>query len=141
MTGSPTIFHITQHKAGSQWIFQLLQRCAREKIVDPKEKNAQFIHDPIVPGMVYPTLYITFEMYEAIPKPTDSRRLVVCRDLRDILISNYFSWLVSHPLIENLAGIRQCLTQVPAERGLLWILDNWLPVQAQIFASWVAARE
>jgi len=33
MKKQPTIFHITYHKAGSQWVAEILKHCAPERLL------------------------------------------------------------------------------------------------------------
>ncbi len=97
---SPAVFHVTHWKAGSSWITRILRRCDRQRVVDPRQSEAhlvaQFVEDPIEPHGVYPRLYLTREEFESVALPPDWRRFVVIRDLRDTLISAYFSVKLSH---------------------------------------------
>ena len=57
-------------------------------------QNHQFLHKPMGAGRIYPTLYITREQFESVPPPLAG--FVVIRDLRDTLVSLYFSLKHSH---------------------------------------------
>src|SRR5262249_30688744 len=71
-----------------------------------------------------------------------SRRFVVIRDLRDTLVSAYFSLRYSHaPMSEHLRAMRQALFGLSEEDGLILLLDTWLPIRAQVQWSWLNARE
>jgi hypothetical protein len=65
----PTVFHLTQYKAGSQWIYHILKRCAPERVVTPKLEVAHGIKDPILAGHIYPTVYLTKEKFDQIKNP------------------------------------------------------------------------
>ena len=58
-----TVFHITHVKSGSQWVYQILEECASPRIVKPRVKVAQFYEDPILPGKVYPTVYVPYDRF------------------------------------------------------------------------------
>jgi hypothetical protein len=137
-----TIFHITQYKAGSQWIYHILRRCDPERIVPPKLGVSQFVEDPIVQGRIYPTVYVTREVYERTRKPVNSAYFIILRDLRDILVSAYFSVKYSHPpLNDRMATARQELFARNVEDGYIWLMENWLSESANIGRSWVQNGE
>jgi hypothetical protein len=137
----PTIFHITQHKAGSQWIYNILLRCVPERLVHPKLDCAQFAWGDIVPGKIYPTIYLPRALFYKKALPARSRHFVVLRDPRDVLVSAFFSVTASHPELGNVSSVRRKLSRMSQEDGLLWTLYWWLPWNAVIFESWVKSRE
>jgi lipopolysaccharide transport system ATP-binding protein len=136
-----TIFHITQYKAGSQWIHQILLRCAAPRIVSPKLWAAHFLQDRIIEGGIYPTVYVTKEEYEDTPKPPGSASFVILRDLRDIAVSAYFSIKFSHPEIGRIGERRKALVSRDVENGYIWLFDNWMHYSAKIGRSWVESGE
>jgi hypothetical protein len=137
-----TIFHITHWKAGSQWLNKILRELAPGRIVAPQIDETQFLKTPVVSGAVYPTLYVTKEQFFSVPLPANCKKFVVLRDLRDTLVSGYFSIRYSHPVIDGrLANWRERLNSMPIESGLLMLMDEWLPACALIQESWVASNE
>ena len=138
----PTVFHITHWKAGSQWLHKILLELHPERIVSPRVNERQFLETPLVCAAIYPTVYITKEQFYSITLPTDYRKFVIIRDLRDTLVSGYFSIRYSHTLIDDrLARWRNFLNAMSTEAGLLMLLDEWLPGAARIQESWIAASE
>ncbi len=138
----PTIFHITHHKAGSQWINRLLHALVPDRVVDPEVFNKHFLGRPITPGKVYPTLYLTREQFESVKLPANSRRFVMIRDLRDTLVSLYFSRRNSHEIMhQGMRDQRRVLSEVSPEEGLLYLLEGELGRVAQVQWSWVAAGD
>ena len=149
----PTVFHVTHHKSGSQWVAEILQQCAPERFRRPRTDLSFFYERPIEPGMVYLTLYVPRGDFDAVactgPGPFPGRkrffsrhpvsmtwnwfhfqlrhapvrRFVVIRDLRDTLVSLYFSFKISHVL--NLSWqfqARDFLNSRSEENGFLgWI--------------------
>lgn len=135
---SSTFFHITHWKAGSQWILKILEAIAPERIIRPRVGEGQLLLDPIVPGAIYPTAYLTREQYDSIDRPPGSRHFVVVRDLRDTLVSGYFSARYSHALSSTgLADLRHQLEQLSLDDGLLYLAETWLRGPALIQASWL----
>src|SRR5262245_40710984 len=93
---APTIFHVTHWKAGSQWINKILNRAAGDRVVFAETDRVQFLHKPIVAGKIYATCYVTREEFHSVKLPEPWHRFVVIRDLRDTLVSYYFSHKISH---------------------------------------------
>lgn len=138
----PAIFHVTHWKAGSQWVRKILEACVPELIVMPQVYETQFLRDPILPGRVYPTVYVTKEQFHSVPLPETWKRFVIIRDLRDTLISVYFSVKFSHQAIaEEIVKWRSVLDSVNEEDGLLYMLNEWLPRSAAIQTSWLDGKE
>jgi len=103
---------------------------------------AQVLAQAIQPGGVYPTVYLTCEQFERVALPPDSRRFVVIRDLRDTLVSLYYSLKFSHPVIApSVTEERARLQSMNIEDGLMYVMDAWLPLCSDIQESWLAADE
>jgi Sulfotransferase domain len=135
-----TVLHVTHWKAGSQWIHGILRGCVPERIVAPLVGDPQLLAQPVRPGMVYPTLYVSRWQFESVRLPANARPFVVIRDLRDTLVSAYYSLLYSHPeLHESIPRLRSRLRACSEEEGLLCVLDEWLDGCARIQASWLGA--
>jgi lipopolysaccharide transport system ATP-binding protein len=137
----PTVFHATHYKAGSQWIHRILHWCAPERIVPPRAGNAHLLNDPLQPGMIYPTLYITKEQLESVKLPPNSHVFVVIRNLRDTLVSLYFSFLSSHTVTDpGVLETRASLQRMSRTDGLLWLMrHSAFLTNAEIQHSWIAA--
>ncbi|KVC62890.1 hypothetical protein WI73_25035 [Burkholderia ubonensis] len=136
-TAPPTVFHITHWKAGSQWILKILRQLQPDRIVPPKVGERQFFIDALIAGKIYPTTYVTREQFLLRKPPSNSRALVVLRDLRDTLVSSYFSARYSHAVMSSELGtIRNALNELSEEDGLILLAEKWLPACASIHASW-----
>lgn len=137
----PTILHFTHWKAGSQWIYRILRELAPERVVEPLLGNAEFRNHPVRPGCIYPTLYLSVAESNQVPVPGPTRRFVVIRDLRDTLVSAYFSFRISHAIVDAAqAEFRQQLGD-DVETGLVRLMDSFLPGCAAIQLSWLEAGE
>jgi len=141
MNKFPSLIHVTHWKAGSQWIHKILRTCFPEQIIPPALGNIQFVNQHISMGQVYPTVYVTKEEFNTAILPEKWVRFVVIRDLRDTLVSGYFSIKISHPPMGQIAEWRKILNEVDMEQGLLFLMNNWLPDSAAIQQSWLSGNE
>ena len=119
----PTVFHVTHWKAGSQWINKILQQITQDRIVLPQLDEKQFLDQELISGAVYPTVYVTKEQFQSVVLPENYRKFIIIRDLRDTLISGYYSIRYSHAVIdESLARWRERLEVMTTAR----IQESWL---------------
>jgi hypothetical protein len=143
----PTVFHITHWKAGSQWLRKILMASLPGRVAVPERYPVELRRGPLPEARAYPALCMTHEEFTALELPPRWRRLVVLRDLRDTLISAYFSIKTSHPLMGNPTWDRTLLEQraklrsCSLEDGLVYLMDHWLPDSARIQSSWAAVGE
>lgn len=133
-----TVFHITHHKAGSQWIYGILRRLAPGLVVPAKVGVAHFREDPILQGRVYPTIYVPRDEFEKFPLPEDTRCFIVVRDLRDSLVSAYYSFRESHPMLTSQNERQRAILQGKNKAaGYRHLYDGFLPLEARIQSSWL----
>ena len=86
-----TVFHITHYKSGSQWVLAVLNEVAKNRIVEPQVAANHVTQQPIIPGRIYPCVYLTKPKFLAANPPENRKVFIVLRDLRDTLVSLYFS--------------------------------------------------
>jgi lipopolysaccharide transport system ATP-binding protein len=87
-------------------------------------------------------VFVTREQFDSVPVPANSRRFVVIRDLRDTLVSLYFSLRYTHPVIhDRIQNRRSALSDMSVEEGLLYLIEVQLTGIAQLQWSWLAAGE
>ena len=136
------ILHVTHYKAGSQWVLRVLQELAEPWVVPPEVDGRQFLDRPVRGWGVYPTLYLTREQVESVPLPPTAKRFVVIRDLRDTLVSAYFSLKVSHdPLFPQMQQFRAMLNSVSPEAALIRMIHEWCGHTAAIQRSWLGGPD
>ncbi|MGA2541621.1 MAG: sulfotransferase domain-containing protein [Verrucomicrobiota bacterium] len=136
-----TLFHITHWKAGSQWIGGMLQHIFTPDFEPAEVDEAQVFTRPIKSGKVYRCVYVSRQEYQSFA-PASSRYFVLLRDLRDTLVSSYFSVRNSHGLdTPALEKMRTVLTSLDEEEGLRYLMECWLAGSALIQRSWLEAGE
>ena len=138
----PTIFHVTQHKCGSQWVAEVLKWSAADRFVLPQEFSKHFTEGDLKQGFVYPTVYLDREeFYRVLEKNSHIENMkifVVIRDLRDILISLYFSFKNSHP--RNFKAIQRFAHIVESkdlDDALIYLIDTQMRLHAARQSSWM----
>lgn len=128
---------------------------------------SNFRIEPLVPGQIYGTLYIERSRFQRIVfsffwgakeriifgrhralsnwwkykiKRSPYRAFLITRDLRDTLVSFYFSTKFSHEISADIMVKRkQTLNGLSEEDGLMYLLDEVLPGTADIQTSWIGA--
>jgi hypothetical protein len=138
-----TIFHITHQKAGSQWVKAVFNSIDPGRVVESKLQEKQFFEDPIIEGKIYPALYCTKERFESVKVPENHLKFVVIRDLRDTLISLYFSMRYSHAVLnEFIQNTRDQLQEKDVPEGLVFLIENnYIEPLARIQNSWIDSGE
>lgn len=125
----PTVFHLTQYKCGSQWVAEILKWCAYRRCVLPEEGSQHVNTETLIQGLVYPTVYLPKDKFEAIlarnKHITDIKPFVVTRDMRDVLVSFYYSLKNSHVAdFKSVDRNRKNLNELSQEDGLIYLLEG-----------------
>jgi len=141
---APAVFHLTHHKAGSQWIKSILEAAAPDAamFVPAQRQVAHVVGQRLEPGRIYPTVYLTRQRFEALDLPASRRQFIIIRDLRDTLVSLYFGLKVHHHLFrDDQREVRALLNDRSVEDGLLFLIGERLSKSADIQQSWLGADE
>jgi hypothetical protein len=135
---SPTVFHVTHYKAGSQWVYAVLNEVAGERIVKPLPAADHVTKKAIVSSGIYPCVYLRRDQLVKAAPPSDIRIFIVIRDLRDTLISQYFSVRYSHKILDPLMQeLRDTLSSMSITEGLVFMMKRRLKTSADIQKSWI----
>lgn len=147
----PAIAHITHPKAGSQWIRQILMSCVPDLVVPSVSELAanpamnpswDFLDQPVLPGRVYPALFLPKDHFNKVQGAESVRRFVVIRDIRDSLVSGYFSIRYSHPTdMAHVADQRARLAAMSVEDGLIFLFDGLGDLCAAVQGTWMESGD
>ncbi len=132
------LLHITHAKAGSTWVEGIMRALFKKRMVERGYKLPVFER-----GRVY-SIFMAREDFAKHPELATSRRFIVLRDLRDTLISRYFSIRNSHKPdpAGKIAAIRSRLLEMNEEDGLMEIMgDAGMEATARIQRSWMGSGE
>lgn len=141
LAGDTAYYHITHWKAGSQWFRAVLKDAFGTAVVEQREMAKHAYETPGEQGRVYPSCYLKWQEFLVAPVPAKARRFVLIRDLRDTLVSAYFSLRFSHKVSGQIERHRWFLERWSQEEGLLHLMENWLVQSAWIQRSWLANGE
>jgi len=128
-----------------------------------------FYMNPLRRGKIYGTVYLTREQFQNVVfdpiwrikepdgfyfrravlnwwnygiRQSPYRAFIVIRDLRDTLISLYFSAKYSHKVVsDQLSEIKRQLESLNEEDGLMYMLDVVLQSCAEIQISWLESQD
>jgi hypothetical protein len=111
-----TYFHVTHGKAGSQWMRGILEDVFGPAVIPAEYHARQVFGKPIYSEKIYTCVYLGEPEFDTLKIPGQDRRLVIIRDLRDTLISMYFSVRYSHALeVPSMETERHILTNLSEE--------------------------
>jgi Sulfotransferase domain len=136
----PTLLHITHPKAGSTWMFQLLSRLFGSRCASRDNdmvRGGKLTDHVFEQRRVYSGMFSTRDEITAHPELAGVTRFIVIRDLRDTLVSLYFSQKISHTPNSMVEKTRPMLQKLPEEEGLLYLVQNRMQKMAEIQRSWI----
>lgn len=138
-SGQDAIFHITHWKAGSMWVHGVFKHLAKDRLVKVKGDQPDLLREALRPGGVYSPVYISKPKFIDLVGDLPHKRFFVIRDLRDTLVSWYFSLRFSHPTgaFAFVADQRHQLESVQTEEGLIGLIQGRLSHMAGIQKSWL----
>ncbi|MFN0131690.1 MAG: sulfotransferase domain-containing protein [Phycisphaerales bacterium] len=141
-TATLAVFHITHWKAGSQWVQKVMQRVAPERFVEQRADHSHVLKEAIRPDGVYSPVYMRRTPFEAAVK-IPHKRFVVIRDLRDSLVSWYFSLRGSHGTETNgiVRDFRSELGRLDEAEGLRYLIRERLADMAGLQRDWLRPGE
>jgi hypothetical protein len=135
-----SLFHITHWKAASQWFRAILRDAFGPSVVEPEYFERQVWAKSVAAGRVYPCVYLGKPEFDCLEIPGEARSFLLIRDLRDTLISAYYSLRNSHEIgIEEMSSTRHWLNRMNQEEGLLYLTETWIPGSARIQNTWLTA--
>lgn len=129
-----TLVHVNIHKAASSWFRELFRDPILKPLINKpilhyetdlrkgtyqdycRPSPCHFPHNSFVTNIC-----CGYHAFQAIPKEGDYRGFVVYRDPRDLIVSNYWSWLKSHP---GGHPNRTALENLSFEEGMVWVINE-----------------
>jgi len=130
----PPLLHISHAKAGSTWVAKILGALYGSEVARGGAPARFDFHQQ----RVY-SLFMSHEGFLAHPELLGVHRFVIIRDLRDTLVSDYFSLRDTHKLdgAGGIQGFRDVLQARDVEGGLDYLIAHRAERHAAIQRSWV----
>lgn len=121
-----TIYHITLWKAGSQWVQGVLRDLMPDRVIVPAGAlTEEGVRPDVEPGAIYSPMYVHRLRFDQTPfAAVPHRKFLVIRDLRDVLVSWYFSLHETHGENPVVLLHRRHLKSLSVEAGLLYLLNH-----------------
>lgn len=135
--GQDAVFHITHWKAGSMWVNGVLKFLARDRFVVVKNEWPYIEKETLRPGGVYSPIYLGKQKFLEQVGDLPHRRIIVIRDLRDTLVSWYFSLRYSHPTNGFVSDQRASLEAMSTEEALISLMEGRLDHMKGVQSSWL----
>jgi hypothetical protein len=138
---SPTIFHATHWKSGSQWVSSVLKYAAPRRVIQPAAGIDELLGGPIKQGCIYTPVYASYTRFRAlVPEDPADRTFFVIRDPRDALVSWYFSLRYSHePEWPTVLESREELRGLSKAEGLALMIGKHMRELSLIQQEWIVA--
>lgn len=139
-SSSENIYHACMPKTASQWLARILSSGETYRYsglrahayhrnlpggVDKRKISERSFEEPLPPRTIVTPLYVSLENLLAIPKPASWKAFFVMRDPRDIIVSWYFSWKHSHPVLGGVAEAREKLRTLSKDEGLIMGIERF----------------
>jgi len=133
-----TYLHVTHPKAASQWVQSILQNLYQNNVVKNLPAAGSVRGGNVEAGKFYTSLYLTREEVQALGAG-QFRSFFVMRDLRDSLVSLYFSLSKTHAVTDEFVERgRGVLAGLSKEDGLQMLIEQNAFNFVRIQSSWLA---
>jgi Sulfotransferase domain len=156
-SSSVNVYHCCVHKTGSQWLRKILSDpiVFRHSALAPyhyqshlpDRRDSRDIKDrtfaePFPAGTIITPLYVSFDNFQALPKPEIYKAFFIQRDPRDIVVSWYFSMKYSHDLSGNVSHLRKALSTLSVDDGISYAMEHLhRSGHFDAVASWINASK
>lgn len=136
----PITLHITHAKAGSTWVDAILRSLFGKRV---RPRGYQMPAFDSVKERIF-SVFMTREEFLAHPELATAKRFIILRDLRDTLISRFFSIRETHKPDPSgkIEAQRAELRAMSVEDGLARVMeDAGMAATAKIQRSWFGSGE
>ncbi len=132
--------HTTHPKAGSQWVQAIFADLFGHHAIPNHAGNGMPAEGQFHPGRIYLSVYLLpDEISNVLPVNASLKSFFVMRDLRDTLVSLYFSLKVSHTVLDEfMATARKRLNSLSEAEGMIYLIETQLRNTAKLQRSWFA---
>ncbi len=136
-----TLFlHATHPKAGSQWVQAIFFDLFGNHAIPNHAGNGLPPEGQFHPGRIYLSVYLLPGEISAIESSSAPlKSFFVMRDLRDTLVSLYFSLKISHAVLDEfMSSARKRLNALSETEGMIYLIESQLRNTAKLQRAWFA---
>lgn len=134
-----SLFHVTHAKGGSSWIYSILKKLYKKNVLPRVGRDFQSLEQK--ENGIYSALFLDYDEFCQIEFSKGAPCFFVMRDIRDTLVSLYFSHRYSHVENEKVVKARNNMKDMTDEEGMLYIFENNWEQFARIQLSWVRSGQ
>ena len=139
MQPQQSLFHVTHAKGGSSWIYSILKKVYKQSVLPRVGRDFQSLEQK--ENGIYSALFLDYDEFCKIEFSKGAPCFFVMRDIRDTLVSLYFSHRYSHVENEKVIRARNNMKDMTDEEGMLYIFENNWEQFARIQLSWVRSGQ
>src|SRR5687768_8387843 len=120
----PSFFFIAHAKGGSTWVDGILRSLFGDAVAPRFGGNLKAFQ--FEEAKIYSACFMTRQQFQGYPEIQHCPRFVLIRDLRDTLVSRYFSMRDTHTTrgFDALVKLREELRSMPIEQGMEHLFEN-----------------
>ena len=131
------LYHVTHAKAGSTWIADILLTAFGERVHRRFGRRTE--HYAWAPGRIYPAIFLGKAEFDALEGTAGQPVFFVLRDIRDALVSLYFSMRYSHTAegFPHILAFREEVQGMGDEEGVFHTIRTRHSEIQRIQESWL----
>ena len=133
----PPLIHVTHAKAGSTWLYNIFHDVYPKRLAE--RVGGAIDQIDASPGDIHSAVFCDYEAFQTIRGAADSRCFFIMRDIRDTMISLYFSRRYSHVENVRIKGSREVLKEMSEDEGILHLFRTRSVRYCEIQSSWMGS--
>lgn len=139
MNTRQNLFHVTHAKAGSTWIADILVTAFGERSFRRFGRRTE--HYEWAPGRIYPAIFLPKDEFDGLEGVAGEPVFFVLRDLRDTMVSLYFSLRYTHATegFPHIVKFREEVAEMDDAAGLLHTIRTRSGEVRRIQESWLGS--
>ena len=133
------LFHVTHAKAGSTWIADILSMAFGERVFQRFGRRTERYEWS--KGTIYPAIFLAKDEFDALKGTAGQPTFFVLRDIRDALVSLYFSLRYTHATegFPHIVAFREEVKDMNDGEGLIYTIRTRSTEIRRIQESWLGS--
>lgn len=131
----PVLFHVTHAKAGSTWLYEIFRAAFPGRVAQRLGGRIEGIDAK--PGDIHSAVFCSHDDYTKIRGAQGAKCFYVMRDVRDAMVSLYFSLRYSHPEYPHVKDLRAKLQAMSEQEGLALLFSGAAVALSKTQSTWL----